>query len=128
MQHWYIVHNCIFMCSTYFTANSCSLMSSIKYLQWFWAVYSVFHGYSVCFIAACSPLVGTKECSWGPAYWCSHAKNAKACGAVQHCLDTVWSKQTIAENSQVFHQLNNVLIHDRWNLSLWCFHTCIGNQ
>ncbi|XP_056018469.1 prosaposin-like [Ostrea edulis] len=51
-------------------------------------------------LAACSPLVGTKECSWGPAYWCSHAKNAKACGAVQHCLDTVWSKQTIAENSQ----------------------------
>ncbi|XP_062575849.1 prosaposin-like isoform X2 [Saccostrea cucullata] len=51
-------------------------------------------------LAASTPLVGKNECSWGPSYWCSHAKNAKACGAVQHCLDTVWSKQTIAEDPQ----------------------------
>ncbi|XP_061168001.1 uncharacterized protein LOC133176955 [Saccostrea echinata] len=51
-------------------------------------------------LATSTPLVGKNECSWGPSFWCSHAKNAKACGAVQHCLDTVWSKQTIAEDPQ----------------------------
>ncbi|XP_052689256.1 uncharacterized protein LOC128167523 [Crassostrea angulata] len=51
-------------------------------------------------IASCGTLLGSKECSWGPSYWCSHARNAKACGAVQHCLDTVWSKQIIKEESQ----------------------------
>lgn len=51
--------------------------------------------------ASCGTLLGSKECSWGPSYWCSHARNAKACGAVQHCLDTVWSKQIIKEDSQV---------------------------
>lgn len=51
--------------------------------------------------APCGTLLGSKECSWGPSYWCSHARNAKACSAVQHCLDTVWSKQIIKEDSQV---------------------------
>lgn len=51
--------------------------------------------------ASCDTLLGSRECSWGPSYWCSHARNAKACGAVQHCLDTVWSKQIIKEDSQV---------------------------
>ncbi|XP_076075634.1 prosaposin-like isoform X1 [Mytilus galloprovincialis] len=40
-------------------------------------------------------LLGTKECSYGPSYWCSHALNAKKCGAVQHCIDTVWKTQII---------------------------------
>lgn len=40
-------------------------------------------------------LLGTKECTYGPSYWCSHALNAKKCGAVQHCIDTVWKTQII---------------------------------
>lgn len=38
-------------------------------------------------------LVGAKECTWGPTYWCSNLKNAKNCGAVSHCIQTVWEKQ-----------------------------------
>lgn len=38
-------------------------------------------------------LVGSKECTWGPTYWCSNLKNAKNCGAVTHCIQTVWEKQ-----------------------------------
>uniref|UniRef100_A0A8D8AVK0 Prosaposin n=1 Tax=Culex pipiens TaxID=7175 RepID=A0A8D8AVK0_CULPI len=38
-------------------------------------------------------LVGAKECTWGPSYWCSNLKNAKGCGAVTHCIQTVWERQ-----------------------------------
>uniref|UniRef100_A0AAG5DVS2 Saposin n=1 Tax=Anopheles atroparvus TaxID=41427 RepID=A0AAG5DVS2_ANOAO len=38
-------------------------------------------------------LLGAKECTWGPSYWCSDIKNAKSCGAVSHCIQTVWEKQ-----------------------------------
>lgn len=38
-------------------------------------------------------LVGARECTWGPTYWCSNLKNAKNCGAVTHCIQTVWEKQ-----------------------------------
>lgn len=38
-------------------------------------------------------LIGAKECTWGPTYWCSNLKNAKGCGAVTHCIQTVWEKQ-----------------------------------
>ncbi|XP_055602732.1 uncharacterized protein LOC129751295 [Uranotaenia lowii] len=38
-------------------------------------------------------LVGAKECTWGPTYWCSNLRNAKSCGAVTHCIQTVWEKQ-----------------------------------
>uniref|UniRef100_A0A182QQD3 Saposin n=1 Tax=Anopheles farauti TaxID=69004 RepID=A0A182QQD3_9DIPT len=38
-------------------------------------------------------LLGAKECTWGPSYWCSDIRNAKSCGAVSHCIQTVWEKQ-----------------------------------
>ncbi|XP_053661914.1 uncharacterized protein LOC128711071 [Anopheles marshallii] len=38
-------------------------------------------------------LLGAKECTWGPSYWCSDIRNAKTCGAVTHCIQTVWEKQ-----------------------------------
>uniref|UniRef100_A0A182MZT0 Saposin n=1 Tax=Anopheles dirus TaxID=7168 RepID=A0A182MZT0_9DIPT len=38
-------------------------------------------------------LLGAKECTWGPSYWCSDIRNAKTCGAVSHCIQTVWEKQ-----------------------------------
>ncbi|XP_058821417.1 uncharacterized protein LOC131683436 isoform X2 [Topomyia yanbarensis] len=38
-------------------------------------------------------MLGAKECTWGPTYWCSNLKNAKGCGAVTHCIQTVWEKQ-----------------------------------
>lgn len=39
-------------------------------------------------------LLGTQKCTYGPSYWCSHIHNAKQCGAVQHCITTVWNQQT----------------------------------
>ena len=30
------------------------------------------------------------DCSYGESYWCSNLGIAKKCGAVQHCMDTVW--------------------------------------
>ncbi|ETN64846.1 saposin [Anopheles darlingi] len=38
-------------------------------------------------------LVGAKECTWGPTYWCANLSNAKSCGAVSHCIQTVWETQ-----------------------------------
>lgn len=38
-------------------------------------------------------LLGAKRCTWGPTYWCSNLINAKGCGAVTHCIQTVWEKQ-----------------------------------
>ncbi|CAG4983570.1 unnamed protein product [Parnassius apollo] len=34
-----------------------------------------------------------KECSKGPSYWCQSLKIASDCGAVGHCIGTVWEKQ-----------------------------------
>lgn len=47
-------------------------------------------------------LLGAKECTWGPTYWCSNLKNAKNCGAVTHCIQTVWEKQKYAvDNDEI---------------------------
>lgn len=46
-----------------------------------------------------SPLLGSKKCTWGPSYWCSHISHAKECGAVQHCMTTVWQNQIIKVKS-----------------------------
>ncbi|XP_033735975.1 prosaposin-like [Pecten maximus] len=43
-----------------------------------------------------SSLLGSSKCTWGPSYWCSHVSRAKECKAVDHCLQTVWTKQTVS--------------------------------
>jgi saposin len=35
-----------------------------------------------------------EECAVGPEYWCKSFENAKDCGALRHCTDTVWSYDT----------------------------------
>ncbi|XP_074648492.1 uncharacterized protein LOC141903971 [Tubulanus polymorphus] len=45
--------------------------------------------------ASASPLLGTDRCTWGPSFWCSHISHASECRAVNHCIDTVWSKQKL---------------------------------
>ncbi|XP_052768278.1 uncharacterized protein LOC128208756 [Mya arenaria] len=40
-------------------------------------------------------LLGQEECVWGPTYWCSHVSHARQCGAVQHCMGTVWKYQIL---------------------------------
>ncbi|XP_013381849.1 prosaposin [Lingula anatina] len=42
------------------------------------------------------------ECRYGPTYWCQNVRTAKSCGAVTHCIGTVWKTQAPpkTENSQ----------------------------
>lgn len=39
------------------------------------------------------------ECSKGPVFWCANLRNAKQCHAVQHCIQTVWEKQILADDT-----------------------------
>ena len=45
--------------------------------------------------AVASPVLGLKECTRGSAVWCQNVKTAADCGAVKHCLQTVWNKPTV---------------------------------
>ena len=45
--------------------------------------------------ALASPVLGLRECTRGSAVWCQNVKTAADCGAVQHCLQTVWSKPSV---------------------------------
>ncbi|CAO1430462.1 unnamed protein product [Diamesa serratosioi] len=46
-----------------------------------------------------SDLLGKKECTYGPSFWCSNIINAKGCNAVKHCIKAVWEKQTVEEDT-----------------------------
>uniref|UniRef100_A0A3Q1K3N2 Prosaposin n=1 Tax=Anabas testudineus TaxID=64144 RepID=A0A3Q1K3N2_ANATE len=35
-------------------------------------------------------LLGTEQCSWGPAFWCKNMETASRCNAVEHCRRHVW--------------------------------------
>lgn len=45
-------------------------------------------------IGACTStkeaLLGTKDCSWGPSYWCKDKETAAKCKAIQYCTMRVW--------------------------------------
>ncbi|XP_004521255.1 uncharacterized protein LOC101456930 [Ceratitis capitata] len=47
------------------------------------------------FLVSATPLLGAKQCTWGPSYWCKNLTNAKGCHAVRHCIQTVWEKQNV---------------------------------
>ncbi|XP_050665111.1 uncharacterized protein LOC126965511 isoform X2 [Leptidea sinapis] len=57
-----------------------------------------------------------KECSKGPEYWCTNLKTAADCGAVGHCISTVWENEDekIRDNDasekivRLFRQLKDV--------------------
>ncbi|XP_071952140.1 uncharacterized protein [Antedon mediterranea] len=36
-------------------------------------------------------MLGQKECTFGPSYWCASMKNAQKCNAVVHCKNHVWN-------------------------------------
>lgn len=47
-------------------------------------------------------LLGAKQCTWGPSYWCSNLTNAKSCNAVRHCIQTVWETNNVpADNDSI---------------------------
>ncbi|KAL0881090.1 hypothetical protein ABMA27_002216 [Loxostege sticticalis] len=57
-----------------------------------------------------------KECSKGPTYWCQNLKQGAECGAVGHCIGTVWEAQKYDVRSndvsdkfvRLFRQLKDV--------------------
>ncbi|XP_045437707.1 prosaposin isoform X4 [Pipistrellus kuhlii] len=58
-------------------------------------MYALFLLASLLGAAAASPVLGLRECTRGSAVWCQNIKTAADCGAVKHCLQTVWSKPTV---------------------------------
>ncbi|KAF5275822.1 hypothetical protein FQR65_LT04060 [Abscondita terminalis] len=40
-------------------------------------------------------LLGSKECTFGPSFWCRNLTNAAQCRATQHCIQTVWMHQKL---------------------------------
>ncbi|CAH2076838.1 unnamed protein product, partial [Iphiclides podalirius] len=47
----------------------------------------------LCFSGIVSARQLPKECAKGPSYWCQNLRVAADCGAVGHCIGTVWEKQ-----------------------------------
>ena len=39
------------------------------------------------------------DCVKGPEHWCSSITAAKECRATTHCIQTVWSRQTVTEDN-----------------------------
>ncbi|XP_023348952.1 prosaposin [Eurytemora carolleeae] len=48
---------------------------------------------------ATAGLVGSSKCSWGPKYWCATIPQAKECGAVRHCIGSVWMKENVPKDT-----------------------------
>nr|XP_010982494.1 prosaposin isoform X1 [Camelus dromedarius] len=58
-------------------------------------MYALFVLASLLGAAVASPVLGLKECALGPELWCQNVKTASDCGAIRHCLQTIWSKPTV---------------------------------
>ncbi|KAF2364661.1 Saposin A-type domain [Trinorchestia longiramus] len=44
-------------------------------------------------------LLGTSECTYGPAFWCGSLRNAKQCSAVTECIHSTWENQQLPEDN-----------------------------
>ncbi|XP_004413192.1 PREDICTED: prosaposin isoform X1 [Odobenus rosmarus divergens] len=58
-------------------------------------MYALFLLASLLGAALASPVLGLRECTRGSAVWCQNVKTAADCGALKHCLQTVWNKPTV---------------------------------
>lgn len=45
--------------------------------------------------ASSHELLGRKECTFGPSYWCQNFTTSRACRATKHCIQTVWEHQIL---------------------------------
>ncbi|XP_045460205.1 prosaposin isoform X2 [Harmonia axyridis] len=53
-------------------------------------------------VDAKAPLLGAKECTWGPSYWCKNLTSAASCHATKHCIQTDWMhRQLPPDNSNI---------------------------
>ncbi|XP_050313215.1 uncharacterized protein LOC126748197 isoform X4 [Anthonomus grandis grandis] len=43
-------------------------------------------------------LLGEKECTYGPSYWCQNLTSAGDCHATKHCIQTVWIHKQFPED------------------------------
>lgn len=43
-------------------------------------------------------LLGAKECTWGPSYWCQNITNAAKCKSTQHCIKKVWESMKVEDD------------------------------
>ncbi|XP_048480376.1 uncharacterized protein LOC105397196 isoform X3 [Plutella xylostella] len=44
-------------------------------------------------------LLGAEKCTWGPSYWCSNISTGHECKATRHCIDRVWSKMEVKNDT-----------------------------
>ncbi|KAF5305454.1 hypothetical protein FQA39_LY01545 [Lamprigera yunnana] len=44
-------------------------------------------------------LLGTKECTYGPSFWCKNLTTSAGCRATKHCIQTVWLHQQLAPDT-----------------------------
>ncbi|XP_053612403.1 uncharacterized protein Sap-r [Plodia interpunctella] len=44
-------------------------------------------------------LLGGKQCTWGPSYWCSNFSTGRECHATSHCVTKVWPTMTFPEDT-----------------------------
>ncbi|XP_060879577.1 prosaposin-like isoform X2 [Metopolophium dirhodum] len=44
-------------------------------------------------------MLGSQECTYGPAFWCKNITNAAGCKAVTHCIQTTWVTQKYPEDN-----------------------------
>jgi len=61
-----------------------SLLTAVTFLVWVTAV-----------VQGSPRLVGAEKCSWGPSYWCANIPQASKCGAVTHCIKSVWEREAV---------------------------------
>ncbi|XP_067008274.1 uncharacterized protein Sap-r [Anabrus simplex] len=62
--------------------------------------------------AARRAILGSKECTWGPSYWCVNITNAKNCGAVKHCIQTVWEHQKLPPDNDNVCQICKEMVKE----------------
>lgn len=55
---------------------------------------------------------GLDKCAWGESHWCSSLKIAKGCGAVNHCMTTVWKNQVLTESNNEVCQFCETIVQD----------------
>jgi len=46
----------------------------------------------VCAANAAERLLGSRQCTYGPSYWCASIGKAKQCAAVDHCISSSWKE------------------------------------
>lgn len=79
-----------------------------KQVRWAWYVGMGRILTLILLAALASPVLGLRECTRGSAVWCQNVKTASDCGAVQHCLQTVWNKPAVVSASDGWASVSSV--------------------